>query len=1135
MLLLLPLLTALSAQAGLATQPQAAPASPASAESSQKAPPPVPSPAASPKAQGPKTPATTLEVVVQDPRGRPVAGALVSIAVGRELLPRMLSARTDAEGRARLDGLSRPPWDVAVQARGLAPKRVERVYPSEKPLVVRLEAGASLAGVVRDGTTREPVAGASVSVWIRTGIAASTGWDPDAGRISTTSDARGRFELEGLGAGSVTLTATAPGRGRVTLPAVRAGSQVELYLQPGATITGLVRDEAGRPVKGAVVRVMAESRGPMPFLPPGERTDARGRFAIGGLEAGTLVVAARAPTLAPAVQPVTLEANGEAAVELTLAEGGYVTGRLVDATAKPTRGGRVRLAAVDGVTLPIFLHDLAQADAGADGRFTLGPLPPGGLLLQARAAGFAERDVETRLAGRPPSADLGDVTLDSGLAVRGFVRDRAGAGIAGASLMGMARGQERPTEATTEEDGAFVLAGLPPGSVEVMVRAPGYASLRQPVSVGGEDVVIVLDAGGTIVGAVVDAKGQPVNGAFVRAEPESDATAMMSAPPMGTADEGGGRFTLRDAKPGRYVLVATATGHAAGNASGVRVTAGGTTDAGTIRLGTGGAVTGTVADAAGEPIPGATVRIESGSPMSTPPATQTDANGAFELSGVPPGRVDVGARHPAYAPARVSGIVVEADATPAEARIVMTRGGRVEGSVRLRSGQPFAGSRVMLSPRAAPRSFGGAPTPTPVADDGSFVVEHLAAGPALLSVLAPVSGMAAFPGPSLQSVLERDVEVREGETSVVDLQAREVLVSGRVTRGGEPVAGTALMFRAQRTGLQSYYGGGPFSSRPQPATGPQPLAGLTRPDGSYELLVFEPGRYSAMQRGADGSGSPLRSGGQPFIEIPDVPAHAVDFTLGGASVAGLVVEEGTETPVPRAFVSFGGKAGNGMGTTDAEGRFRFDVEPGEGRLRTNAEDFAASDKPLTVGEGGVENLRIELSRGLEITGKVVDTAGRPLGETELTARNEGGAAGFARVLPDGSFRLRGLLEGSHTLVAGSERTGFGVEPGVSAGAKGVVVTVRPASRLNVRVVDPAGRPVAKALARIETVGGAPATIPGRAIGSTDASGTVELVCPEGVIGLLANFEKRSGRATVECRSSAPASAEIVMSEAAPPR
>ena len=216
--------------------------------------------------------ASTLEVVVQDPRGQPVAGALVAIGTGRELMPRPHSGRTNAEGRVRLENLPRPPWDVAIQARGLAPKRVERI-DGTKPLRVRLEPGAVLTGSVRDGTTREPVAGAAVWVSVRAGVAAMDPWDPDAGRVATRTNARGRFKLEGLGAAVATVSATAPAVGRAIRRTSAPALRVELFLMPGATISGAVRDEAGKAVKGAVVRAMPEGFGP--FMPPAERTDAR--------------------------------------------------------------------------------------------------------------------------------------------------------------------------------------------------------------------------------------------------------------------------------------------------------------------------------------------------------------------------------------------------------------------------------------------------------------------------------------------------------------------------------------------------------------------------------------------------------------------------------------------------------------------------------------------------------------------------------------------------------------------------------------------------------------------------------------------------------------------------------------------
>ena len=1066
-------------------------------------------------------PSTTLEVVVQDPRGQPVAGALVAIGTGRELLPRPHSGRTNAEGRVRLDGLPRPPWEVAIQARGLAPKRVERI-DGTKPLRVRLEAGTVLTGTVRDGATREPVAGASVWVSVRSGVAAQDTWDPDAGRVATRTDARGRFKLEGLGSGAATVNATAPAAGRAIHPNVLPGSTVELFLMPGATISGAVRDEAGKPVKGAVVRAVPEGFGP--FLPPAERTDAGGRFVLAGLEAGSYVVVAREATRAPAVAAVRVEATGDAVADLTLAEGGFVTGRLVDAGGKPV-AGRVRLSSLDGTVLHLLLRDLVQTQAGGDGRFVLGPTPPGELVLQASAAGLATRDIETASGNRARGSDLGDVVLESGPVIRGVVQDRQGAGIPGATLRAFARGPTLPIEAESDDVGAFVLAGLPTGTIDVMVRAPGYASARQTVAVGTEDVVIVLDAGGMIVGAVVDGKGQPVSGAMVRAAAEVQE---MDARPMGLTSDGDGRFTLYDVRPGRYVVDARAAGYPPGNVSGVRVSAGATTDVGSLRLRSGGILQGTVTDSANDPISGANVRVETDS-FGPGLQTQTDAAGAFQIAGLSAGRVDVVAQHPAFAPARLAGVTIDPEGRPAEAAVVMTRGGRVEGVVRRRGGQPFSAGRVMVYPRREQRGFDPR-SAQPLREDGTFVFEHLPPGPSWLSVLSADATRSGAFGSGFQMVMQRELEVVDGETSVLEVQTREVLVTGRVTRAGEPAAGLAVTFAPAQGGYTMFSGAA--ASTPSVAPGPQPLSGVTREDGSYELLVLEPGRYRAARRTPDGAMSPLTSGNAPFLEIPDVPSHTVDFTLGGARVGGVVVEQDSGKPIARAFVSFTAKVSRGSGMSDSQGRFAIETEPGEGKLRIMAEGFAPDERTLSVGEVGLDELRVEMTRGLEIAGRVVDSAGRPAGELQVLARSEtdSSASGFGRVLPDGTFRMRGLTEGAYTVSAGSERAGFGYQAGVAVGATGVRITLHPASALRVRVVDANGQPVAKATARIEKIGGTQAMFPGRSVGTTDQAGVLELVAPEGLVTLLAQAEGRIGRASVECRGGAPVSAEVVLSE-----
>ena len=1079
-----------------------------------------------PRASASRLP-TTLEVVVLDPSGEPVLGAYVAVSTGREAIPRPHSGRTDGRGRMRLERLPSPPWDVVVQAHGLAPKRFERIVGGE-PLEVRLAPGAVLSGVVKDGMTGEPVAGATVSAPGGFLGPAVDVWDPDAGRVSARSDARGRFRLEGVGQGPTTVTAAAPGVGRaIRMNVSPGGPEVELFLMPSATISGIVRDESGRPVKGALVR--AQPEGLDVYVPPTERTDAAGRFAFGGLEAGSYVLVAREGPWSPAVQPVGVEARGEATAELTLREGGFLTGRLVDGAGRAA-AGRVRLSSVDGTTLHVLLRNLVEAEAGSDGRFVLGPVPTGELVVQASAPGHGPRDVETTLTSATQATDLGDVVLDVGPSIRGVVQNRHGIGLSCVSLRAFTHGPGPPVDAESDEAGAFVIAGLPAGAtIDVQANAPFYAPVRQAVAVGSDNVVLTLDVGGTIAGLVLNARGEPVGGAMVSTVAEGGDVSDVGA--FGRASDADGRFTLHDVRPGRHVVDVRAAGYAPTTQSGVRVAEGGTTDVGTLRLRSGGTLQGTVADAAGEPVPGATVRAESGTYYNPGQATQTNATGAFRIVGLPAGRVDVVAQHPAYALAYVGGVTIDPQGRPAEAAIVLTRGGRVEGVVRTRKGQPFTSGRVVVHSRRSPRGFDPRST-QPLREDGSFVVDRVPAGPSTLSVQSFTAGLGGPMAAEFRTMVERQVEVVDGETSVVEIQTREILVKGRVTRGGEPVAGLLVRFISSEGGDAIVRGTGMGQGPTTASAGPQPLNGATRDDGSFELLVMEPGRYRASRRAPDSLMSmPLLRQGRPFVEIPDVASFVVDFTLGSAHVSGVVAERDTGKPVADASVSFGSKAGFGSGLSAGDGRFSFDVEPGEGKLRVRAAGFAFEEHDLTVGEGGVEDLRLELAQGLEIRGRVTDAAGRPAGDFQVVAQADSAPAGaVGQVLPDGRFRVPGVAEGSYTVSAGSDRVGFGYQTGVLAGASDVRLTVRPASTLRVRVVDERGEPVERAFARVELPGGALDTLLGRMGGTTDQAGLAELMAPEGLVTVIALVKNRRGRATVDCRGGVAASVVVALTE-----
>ena len=1071
--------------------------------------PPVSSPTARARKAAPP-PITSLDITVTDPAGKPVEGAFVMAVPSQGayrsfggLAPeKVRSTLTGREGKAMLESLPPGPWNVTVHARGFVTQPLRRV--ASGPLAVRLERGGAITGIVSEADGKRPIAGARVGVG--GGLALPGDWQEDATRNEATTDAQGRFRLEGIGRLPQTLTARARGFGPAERSGVRSGERVELFLFPGATLAGTVRDDAGQPVEGAVVR--AEGGGLWSASPPAERTDARGGFTMPGVQPGEYVVVAREGGRAPGIATVVVEPETEASVQVVVSDGGFVTGRIVDEAGRPL-AGRVRAEVYEDRGLPSFASDLLAGDAKADGFFALGPLPPGTLGLGVSAPQRASRRVEASVPARGRTVDLGDVALEAGLAIRGRVADREGAGIAGATVR--AQGLAGRAEAAADADGAFVAGGLKPGPYEVRATAPGYATAVAKTEAGGEALEIVMEAGGQIAGTVVDTQGRPVEEARLQARstkgPSFDSNRFF----FGMADEGEGRFVLRDVAAGTYDLEAQATGYGTASVSNVRVAVGRTTSAGTITLGRGGVVRGTVVDADAEGIPGASVYADRDTNTRTSDYfSQTDSTGAFEIRGVPTGRFEVRAEHPSYAPGKATAAEVDPEKEPVPARIVLVRGGRLEGRVRHRDGRPFSEGRVMV-----------AWPPTALGDDGSFVADHLPPGPASVTVMtyAPGPYSDASPGTtSLTGIAQQDVEMREGDTTTVEVALRDVVIAGRVTRGGQPAPGIRV---SVRSGPQSYVSfGGTREPRALAAPiGPPPLAATTRDDGSYELVVFSPGPAGVdLQSTTARQSYPGRQ-----VTIPDVERYELDLEIENTTASGVVVDRETGDPVPEARLYLRGldpdSRRGAWGATGADGRFTITAEPGEYKLEANSQGRAPTSMPVSVGPAGVSDLRVEMDRGLAIVGRLLDAAGRPAGGYWVSPKTlDGGYTPGTESRADGSFRIEGLAAKPYVLAAGSPLAGYAVRGGVTPGEEPVTLTLRPGGRIAVRVLGADGRPVKEAYSSVETVDGLRVEMPGNSSGPTDATGLYELVAPAGTIGVVAHHEKRTGEATVSVRT-----------------
>jgi hypothetical protein len=877
-----------------------------------------------------------------------------------------------------------------------------------------------------------------------------------------------------------------------------------------------------------------------PAMPPFTReseglevSDGSGRFEFLGLAPGLYRAVARPADLAAAwTTPATVERGSEARVEITLDPSATITGRLVDAEERPVTG-RLTLAESDGAPVPRALAAVLAAEAGADGRFRLERVPGGSHVLSAAAPGFGAKRIEAEVGARQTIVDLGDVALDQGLVIRGKVRDRAGQPIADARIWGhQMRSMGDTSDSRTTADGTFTLGGLTAGTYEVSVSAPGFGAGQREIEAGADPVEFVLESGGSITGLVVDEGGRPVESFRVSARPAAQAEGrrMVTGPRSESATSGDGRFTVDDLTAGTYVLEVTAAERATGTLSNVKVTVGSTTDVGRIQLAAGATVRGTVVDSGGTGVAGATVTLQGPSRQmffGDIPESVTDSAGAFEVRGAPVGTAQVIARHPSYAEGRTQ-VDVDTAKGLTDVRVVLTQGGRIEGRAHNRDGTPLPGM-VSVMPRSGGMSFSPGSN-IPIGPDGTFVAEHVASGPMRVVLMTGSGGR-------FSSSQDRDVDVREGETSTVEFVIRNILVSGRVTRSG--VAAPNLRLRVQGSGFGMMMAFGPPT--PSVTTGPQRMTAVTREDGTYDMLVDQPGKAQVTVESANGG---VRYPNRP-VEFPDADTFALDLDFASTPLSGIVVDQETDRPIPRASVFAAlrePKAGAPSGTSatsGVDGRFQLEVEPGEYRVSARAEGYGSHNVTVSVAASGASDVRLALSRGLAIAGRVVGNRGQPMGGAFVTAStvdaraNPGGGGGMA--LADGSFEISGLAAGEYNLLARADLglSLFGLRAGVTAGTRDATLTLRPGGRILLRVLGPDGGPVPAAIATVFRVSGASVSGIG-ARGPADGQGPFELLAPAGAVELRVMKDKLLGTASVNLAEGGTAEVEVRMAPRSSP-
>lgn len=616
--------------------------------------------------------------VVSDSLGTPLPGVRVTIArrehsefripdaQERESRRPLATVLTDGDGRFEVPVRRAVPLDVEASKSKYATARRDHVFAGED-VELRLWTAAVLEGVLTRASDGSPVEGALVL-------------GRDERRIEqcrARTSVGGYFLFEDVQPGLLTVEITpqdavAPPSKRVEL---RAGvrTRLDLELESGVRIQGVVRDAQGRPVVGAEVGLGASFQ-------RSQLTDVYGHYemlGIGGARRRDLGdVRVRAEGHGQERRGLQgMDLTQDVRIDFVLGPARRATGRVIDTEGVPIEGAYVAgvgSKTVDGVAR----SDWESTRTDSAGRFGLASLHR--LIdhqLFVKKTGFGTRVYDfPDDEGQRVQIDYGDLVLHRGGSLEGVLRTAAGSPLVdhlvklrGANAdFGRFRPDAEALKGTwvtavrhsrTDSGGRFHFADLPGGELKLTASVLGRPGskveevVRLAEGEAVEGLALTLDPGDPITGVVRTPDGLPAVGVFVQVAGEA------GAPRIRARSGAGGRFELLGVTEGMgpvelFTIVASYNWYHPNSRLGVgrRVTArAGDSDV-VLELRVLTSMTGTVERADGAIVAGVEVLAYlSGSPRQSASVltrATTDAAGAFRLE-LPAGcRVDLVASQP---------------------------------------------------------------------------------------------------------------------------------------------------------------------------------------------------------------------------------------------------------------------------------------------------------------------------------------------------------------------------------------------------------------------------------------------------------------------------------------------------------
>ena len=538
------------------------------------------------------------------------------------------AADTGAGGLARI--AARPGvYLLAARSETFAPGRLEFPRPAGEPVTrvsVELQSGVVLSGHTVQRGTQEPV---PLALVLLTWEASRRPGAPAEEQARATSDARGKFRIDGLAPGRYRASAQAAGYARAAARIdAQTSKDVVLELSPSSFIEGHVVAADGTPAASAEV---SASGGEEAVTAAASET---GSFSLEVSPRSWSLTARRGGEAGRAAAPVVVAAGATArGVQIQLGAASGLSGLVVAAAdQQPVAGAQIAVSPYGES------GDSGRAASDGSGAFAVTGLAPGSYDVEVSADGFtdqARRGVTVQPGQQFPLR----VELRRTGAIEGTVRDSAGRAVPYALVRSVrpaffAGLPAPPLEARGDDSGAYRLAGLAPGAGNFTALRDGSAqgaTLSAEVPEGGvARLDFKLQDEGVVSGRVRRKDGSPPPA-------EASVLAVPAGPRMvRTSDSTGipidaGGVYLASLPAGAYSLLVQGSAAGPQGRTFVTIEPGKTAtrdllfaDAAEDGQGFGG----TVLEPGGAPSPGALVRASGGNTFF---ALNTDEQGRFHL------------------------------------------------------------------------------------------------------------------------------------------------------------------------------------------------------------------------------------------------------------------------------------------------------------------------------------------------------------------------------------------------------------------------------------------------------------------------------------------------------------------------